>query len=69
MAFQMNRFIIHLTHRNTGESKDIQIQAPFQLKEAKKLVSKMFESDEYKVNDIEIVKSVVKIAIEPFCLS
>ena len=66
---EMRRFIIHFTNINTGDSKDIHIQAPFTLKHAKSILERMFATDELRVNDVTEVNTIVRIIIEPFCLS
>ena len=45
------------------------MKAPFNLKHAKSIAKYLIDIEEYEIVSVEGVRSVVKISIEPFCLS
>lgn len=67
MDSSSGKFSINLTEIKTGETKDVVINAPYDLATVLKLLKIMFDQDKYIVNDIVEVKSIVKISISPIC--
>lgn len=69
MNESLNKFKIYIREINTGELSDITIKAPFNLKHAKSIAKYLIDQQEFEVINVEAVRSIVKIPIEPFCLS
>lgn len=65
----VNKFIVTFREINTGESKDVMVQGPFELKQAEKIVKEYFDMHNFEYISIKQYNTVVKIAVEQPCLN
>jgi len=65
----VNKFIVTFREINTGESKDVMVQGPFDLKQAEKIVKEYMQLPGFEYVSIKQYNTIVKIAVEQPCLN
>lgn len=61
------KYQISLREINTGESKDVTVQVNQSIDVVKHMISNIFDDTIYELTDIVEIKSILQIAVEPYC--
>ncbi len=61
------KYQISLREINTGESKDVTVQVNQSIDVVKHMISNIFDDTIYELTNIVEIKSILQIAVEPYC--
>lgn len=61
------KYQISLREINTGESKDVTVQVNQSIDVVRYMISNIFDDTIYELTDIVEIKSILQIAVEPYC--